>query len=158
MMVEVPVVAYNLAKFAREVQFFSVGTNDLVQYLCAADRNDPDLAPWYKGYNPGVLHALEHIIGTCGVLNRDVSVCGEMAGDPLYTMFLLGIGVTELSMSLPQVPLIKKIIRSVDLKDAQKMAQRALSLATGTQVRELFKTSVEQILGKELTYWTTKLS
>lgn len=150
MMVEVPAAALALDKFTREVQFFSVGTNDLTQYVCAADRNHPDVAPWYKAHNPGMLALLKLIVDSCIANNAELTVCGEMAGDPFYTMFLLGLGVTRFSMPAPQVPLVKKIIRSVNLTGASNLASRALQTTSTIQIRELFAHTVEQILGRDL--------
>lgn len=154
MMVEVPAAALSLDKYVREVSFFSVGTNDLTQYVCAADRNHADVAPWFKGHNPGMLWLMRHIVDTAKASNTELTVCGEMAGDPFYTMFLLGIGATRLSMSAPQVPLVKKIVRSVNLTGAQNLARRALQLTSTGQIRELFATTVQQILGRDLSSWT----
>ena len=122
--------------------------------MCAADRNHPDVAAWYKAHNPGMLAILRIIVDTAKAHNSDLTVCGEMAGDPFYTMFLLGIGVTKLSMPAPQVPLVKKIIRSVNLSGAQNLARRALQLTSTGQIRELFAQTVEQILGRDLGGWT----
>lgn len=154
MMVEVPAAALSLDKYVREVSFFSVGTNDLTQYVCAADRNHADVAPWFKGHNPGMLWLMKHIVETARGSGTELTVCGEMAGDPFYTMFLLGIGATRLSMSAPQVPLVKKIVRSVNLTGAQNLARRALQLTSTGQIRELFATTVQQILGRDLSGWT----
>ena len=147
MMVEVPAVALSIDRFAREVQFFSVGTNDLTQYVCAADRNQAEVANWYKGHNPGMLSLLKSIVDTAKKYDRDLTICGEMAGDPFYTLFLLGIGVRNLSMSAPQIPIIKRLIRSVDYPGARNVAERALRMGTTTQVRNLFADTVERILG-----------
>ena len=154
MMVEVPAAALSLDKYVRDVQFFSVGTNDLTQYVCAADRNSVDVAPWYKGHNPGMLALLKLIVDTAKAHNGDLTICGEMAGDPFYTMFLLGIGCTKLSMPAPQVPLVKKIIRSVNISGASNLANRALQTTSTSQIRELFATTVQQILGRDLGGWT----
>lgn len=153
MMVEVPAAALSLDKYAREVQFFSVGTNDLTQYVCAADRNQASVAPWYKPHNPGMLSLLKHIVDTARACQVELTVCGEMAGDPFYTMFLLGIGVDRLSMAAPQIPIIKKIVRSVNLTGAQNLARRALQLTSTSQIRELFTATVQQILGRDLSGW-----
>jgi len=153
MMVEVPAAALSLDKYMRDAQFFSVGTNDLTQYVCAADRNHPDVAPWFKGHNPGMLQMLKIIVDSAKAGNADLTICGEMAGDPFYTMFLLGLGVTKLSMAAPQVPLVKKIIRSVNLSGAQNLARRALQSTSTGQIRELFGQTVEQILGRDLGGW-----
>lgn len=155
-MIEVPAAALSMDKLAREVQFFSVGTNDLVQYVCAADRNQADVSPWYKGYNPGVLQLLKHVVETARDFNRPLTVCGEMAGDPFYTMFLVGIGCEHLSMSAPQMPLVKKIVRSINLSGAQRLVERALQYSSTGQIRHLFQDTVEQILGRDLTAWTKK--
>jgi phosphoenolpyruvate-protein kinase (PTS system EI component) len=154
MMVEVPAAALALDKFVREVQFFSVGSNDLTQYVCAADRNHPEVAPWYKAHNPGMLALLKIIVDTCKANgDADLTVCGEMAGDPFYTMFLLGLGVTKFSMAAPQVPLVKKIIRSVNMTGARNLSLRALQMTSTIQIRELFSHTVEQILGRDLGGW-----
>jgi phosphotransferase system enzyme I (PtsI) len=154
MMVEVPAAALSLDKYVREVSFFSVGTNDLTQYVCAADRNHPDVAPWFKSHNPGMLWLMRHIVETSKASGTELTICGEMAGDPFYTMFLLGIGAQRLSMSAPQVPLVKKIVRSVNLTGAQNLAKRALQLTSTGQIRELFATTVQQILGRDLSSWS----
>ncbi|MBA3697412.1 MAG: phosphoenolpyruvate--protein phosphotransferase [Planctomycetes bacterium] len=154
MMVEVPAAALSLDKYVRDAAFFSVGTNDLTQYVCAADRNSADVAPWFKGHNPGMLALLKLIVDTMKTHNGDLTICGEMAGDPFYTMFLLGLGVTKLSMPAPQVPLVKKIIRSVNLSGATNLANRALQTTSTSQIRELFATTVQQILGRDLGGWT----
>jgi phosphoenolpyruvate-protein phosphotransferase (PTS system enzyme I) len=153
MMIEVPAVAFSLDKFVREVQFFSIGTNDLTQYLCAADRNQKDVAGWYSAHNPGMLSLLKHIVETLHGTGRELTMCGEMAGDPLYTMFLVGIGVRNLSMSAPQVPLVKKIVRALTVRGARRLAEKALTLSTTTQVCELFSKTVEQILGEDVAAW-----
>jgi phosphoenolpyruvate-protein phosphotransferase (PTS system enzyme I) len=154
MMVEVPAAALSLDKYVRDVQFFSVGTNDLTQYVCAADRNNADVAPWYKGHNPGMLALMKIIVDSAKAHNADLTICGEMAGDPFYTMFLLGLGVTKLSMPAPQVPLVKKIIRSINISGATNLASRALEYTSTSQIRELFATTVQQILGRDLGGWT----
>jgi phosphoenolpyruvate-protein phosphotransferase (PTS system enzyme I) len=154
MMVEVPAAALSLDKYVRDVQFFSVGTNDLTQYVCAADRNQADVAPWYKSHNPGMLALMRIIVESAKANDADLTICGEMAGDPFYTMFLLGLGVTKLSMSAPQVPLVKKIIRSVNISGATNLANRALQTTSTSQIRELFATTVQQILGRDLGGWT----
>ncbi len=153
MMIEVPTAAMSLTKFIREAQFFSVGTNDLTQYMCAADRNHKDVASWYAGYNPGVLALLKEIVDAANSAKRPVTICGEMAGSPLYTMFLLGIGVRQLSMSAPSIPLVKRMIRSVSIKGAERLANKALTLPTTTQVRDLFTKTVEKTLGRDIASW-----
>jgi phosphoenolpyruvate-protein phosphotransferase len=154
MMVEIPAAALSLDKFVREVSFFSVGTNDLTQYVCAADRNHPDVAPWYKAHNPGMLNLLKIIADTAQAHKAELTICGEMAGDPFYTMFLLGLGIDRLSMSAPQIPLVKKIIRSVNMTGARNLTARALQLTSTEQIKTTFATTVQQILGRDLSSWS----
>ena len=154
MMVEVPAAAISLERFVREVDFFSVGTNDLVQYVCAADRNQQEVSSWYKGYNPGVLRLLKDVVEVARANNKPLSICGEMAGDPFYTMFLVGIGVEQLSMSAPSVPLVKKIIRSINTSGAKRLVERSMQYSSTSQIRHLFQSTVEQILGRDLKAWS----
>ncbi len=154
MMVETPAAAMSIAKYVREAQFFSVGTNDLIQYTCAADRDQVEVSHWYKGYNPGMLALLKHTVEEAKANNRPMSICGEMAGDPFYTMFLVGIGVESLSMAPPQIPLVKKIIRSINTAGAQRLVDRAMQLGSMSQISELFQTTVERILGRDIGVWT----
>ena len=101
-----------------------------------------------------MLSLLKQVVDSARENNRNLTICGEMAGDPFYTMFLVGIGVTGLSMSAPQIPLVKKIIRSINMSGAERLADRALKLASTTQIRELFHTTVEQILSRDLSGFT----
>lgn len=155
MMVEVPAAALSLSQYAREVEFVSVGTNDLVQYVCAAARDQSDVEPWYRGYNPGVLRLLQKVVADADEGGIDLTICGEMAGDPLYTMFLLGIGCRKLSMAAPAAPLVKRIVRSVDLEGARRLVQRSLQLSSTAQIRQLFQGSIEQIVGRDLHAWSS---
>lgn len=154
MMVEIPAAALSLDKYVRDVSFFSVGTNDLTQYVCAADRNLADVAPWYKAHNPGMLQLMKIIVDNAKAHNCDLTICGEMAGDPFYTMFLLGLGVNKLSMAAPQIPMVKKIIRSVNVVGARNLAAKAFLMTSTSQIRELFAAAVQQILGRDVGSWS----
>ena len=101
-----------------------------------------------------MLRLLKDIVETAQAYQRPLTICGEMAGDPFYTMFLVGIGVERLSMSAPQAPLVKKIIRSINLAGAQRLVERAMQYSSTGQIRHLFQDTVEQILGRDLTAWT----
>ncbi len=133
-MIEVP-AAVQLAKFlARELDFFSVGTNDLVQYTLAVDRNNQRMARFYDPLHPGHVKMLHDIIKAAKQAKIDISICGEMAGDPHFTMLLLGLGFRQMSMSSPSLVFVKDLIRSVTIADCEKMARKVLRLATAAEV------------------------
>jgi len=136
-MVEIPAAAVMAEQFAREANFFSVGTNDLTQYTLAMDRGHPKLAPQVDGLNPAVLQLIALAVKGAQQHGRWVGVCGGIAGDPQAVPILIGLGVKELSVSVPAIPAIKAQIRTLSLADCRKLAQKALTLDTGIAVREL---------------------
>jgi phosphotransferase system enzyme I (PtsI) len=138
-MIEVPSAVFVAEELAREVDFFSIGTNDLVQYLVAVDRNNELISNLYQEFHPAVLRAIKHTIDTGHRNGIWVGMCGEMAGNPLATALLLGLGLDEFSMVPSVIPEIKKIIRSVPHQEAQQLAERALALSTSLDVRELLR-------------------
>lgn len=125
-MVEVPSAALAAAQFARVVDFFSIGTNDLTQYTFAAERGNPNVAALLDSLQPSVLQLIRHIVDAAHAQNKWVGVCGEMGGDPRAIPLLVGLGVDELSLSLPLIPQVKEIVRGLNFQDAQLDAQRAL--------------------------------
>lgn len=133
-MIEVPSAVLLAAQFAEQVDFFSIGTNDLTQYLMASDRGNARVSPLATGYQPALLGALRQVIDAARARGKPVGVCGEMAGDPRFTRLLLGLGVDELSMNAPAIPEIKAIIRAASYTQAQADAAHALTLATAAQV------------------------
>lgn len=135
MMVEVPSAVLLAAEFAREVDFFSVGTNDLTQYLLAMDRGHPTLAQQADSLHPAVLRAIDQTVQAAQGEGKWVGVCGGLAGDPLGAMLLVGLGVQELSMTIPSIPAVKAQIRSQSLQQMQRMARRALRCQTAEEVR-----------------------
>jgi phosphoenolpyruvate-protein phosphotransferase len=136
-MVEVPSVAVMAPQFAREVEFFSVGTNDLTQYTLAMDRGHPKLAPQVDGLNPAVLGLIGQAVRAAHEAERWVGVCGGMASDPQAVPILVGLGVDELSVSIPAIPAVKAQIRSLSLARCQELAARALTLDSAAAVRAL---------------------
>ena len=136
-MVEVPATAVMAAQFAREAEFFSVGTNDLTQYTLAMDRGHPKLAPQVDGLNPAVLRLIAHAVQGARPHGRRVGVCGGIASDPRAVPILLGIGVNDLSVSLPAIPAVKAQIRGLRLDDCQQLAARALAAESAEEVRTL---------------------
>ncbi len=144
-MIEVPAAVYQVESLARRVDFLSVGTNDLTQYLLAVDRNNPHVAKLYTEYHPAVLHALVQIVNGARAYGREVSVCGEMAGDPLATGLLLGIGVHSLSMGAGSLLRVKKVIRSTSRARARELLNLALQCEDAKSVRRLLITALEDI-------------
>lgn len=136
-MVEVPATAVMAAQFAQEADFFSIGTNDLTQYTLAMDRGHPKLAPQVDGLNPAVLRLIAHTVKGAQPAGRMVGVCGGIASDPHAIPILLGIGVTELSVSLPAIPAVKAQIRTLRLDACRQLAERALAADSAEDVRAL---------------------
>jgi phosphocarrier protein FPr len=136
-MVEVPVTAVMAAQFATEADFFSIGTNDLTQYTLAMDRGHPKLAPRIDGLSPGVLHLINHTVRGGHTANRPVAVCGGIASDVHGVPILIGLGVDELSISLPAIPAIKGQIRKLRLDECRELAQKALAAESAADVRAL---------------------
>jgi phosphocarrier protein FPr len=138
-MVEVPATAIMAAQFAREADFFSIGTNDLTQYTLAMDRGHPKLAPQVDGLSPAVLNLIAHTVRGARSAGRSVrvGVCGGIASDPVAVPILIGIGVDELSVSLPAIPAVKAQIRTLNLDACRRLAEQALAADSAADVRAL---------------------
>ncbi|WP_035994366.1 phosphoenolpyruvate--protein phosphotransferase [Leptolyngbya sp. KIOST-1] len=137
MMVEVPSAVLMAAEFAQEVDFFSVGTNDLTQYLLAMDRGHPTLAKQADALHPAVLRAIAQTVQGAERSGKWVGVCGGLAGDPQGAAILAGLGVKELSMDIPSIPKVKARLRGASMKQMRRLAQRALTCRTAEEVRAL---------------------
>ncbi|MCH7814812.1 MAG: phosphoenolpyruvate--protein phosphotransferase, partial [Planctomycetes bacterium] len=146
MMMETPAAAMQVEQFAREVDFMSVGTNDLVQYMLAVDRGNERVSRYYTPSHPSVLQCLRNILRTCQRREVEVSLCGEMAGEPLYTLLLLGLGLRNFSMAPGNVPEIKKLIRLTTIAHAERVARRALSFETERQVSNYLRDQTRKLL------------
>ncbi|MFL6293059.1 MAG: phosphoenolpyruvate--protein phosphotransferase [Thermoanaerobaculia bacterium] len=138
-MIEVPSAAIMAPELAAEVDFFSIGTNDLTQYVLAMDRGHPLLSRQADGLHPAVLRMIDQTVKAASAKSRWVGVCGGVAGDPLGAVILMGLGVTELSVSIPSIAAIKARIRTVSMKDAKELARRALACGSADEVRALVK-------------------
>ncbi|RCX24935.1 phosphoenolpyruvate--protein phosphotransferase [Thioalbus denitrificans] len=134
-MVEVPSAVYQIRALARRVDFLSVGSNDLTQYLLAVDRNNARVAGLFNTLHPGVLHALKQVVDGAHAEGKPVSICGEMAGDPVAAVILMGLGFDTLSMGVPSVPLVKWAIRNITLDRARELALEVLEFDNGKAVR-----------------------
>ena len=146
MMIEVPSAALMANQFAREVNFFSIGTNDLVQYTLAVDRTNEKVAGLFCPAHPAVLTLLRDVIRAGHRNSISVSVCGEMAGEPLYTLLLLGLGLTIFSMNSPDIGEVKKIIRSTTLEHARQVARRVMSFDSERQVLHFLREETRKII------------
>jgi len=136
-MIEVPSAALMVRTLAKEVDFLSLGTNDLVQYVLAADREDEGTAPYYQPLHPAVLRLIGSVVEDAKSAGRDLAICGEMAGDPLHTALLLGLGLRELSVAPGQMLEVKEAIRRTRLDEARKLASAALELGSAAEVETL---------------------
>jgi phosphotransferase system enzyme I (PtsI) len=149
-MIETPSAAMISDTLAKEVDFFSIGTNDLIQYSLAVDRVNERVVSLYQPAHPGVLKLIKNVIDAGHKSKIWVGMCGEMAGDPLYTIALIGLGIDKLSMSPVAIPEIKKVIRSISLSEAKAVAKNVLSLPTAKDVMELLKGKLEHVLPEVL--------
>jgi phosphotransferase system enzyme I (PtsI) len=141
-MVEIPSAAVIADQLAKEVDFFSIGTNDLSQYTMAADRTNSKVAELSDAFFPAVLRLVRDIIKAAHAEGKWVGMCGELAGEPLAAPILLGLGLDEFSMSPPMVPLIKQILRNLRADEMKTVAEQALQLETPQQVQDFVKESV----------------
>ena len=120
-MIEVPAAVYQARAIARRVDFLSVGSNDLTQYLLAVDRNNARVADLYHAFHPAVLQALQQVVAAAQQENKPVSICGELAGDPAAAILLTAMGFDALSMNSISLPRVKKALRSVSLAEARQL-------------------------------------
>ncbi len=146
-MVEVPSVVLMSEIFAKEVDFFSIGTNDLSQYLLAIDRDHTKLANQIDHMHPSVLRSIETVVNGANCYLKSVSICGVMASETLAIPLLIGLGIRELSMNINTIADNKALIRKLNSKECRKVSQECLSLATASEVRELLNTKFGHLIG-----------
>ena len=149
-MIETPGAAQIASKLARYADFFSIGTNDLVQYTLAVDRGNARLAPLYNPFHPGVVRLIHQVVDAGRAAGIEVSVCGEMASNPLAVFLLIGMGITALSVSTSSLPEIKKVIRSVPSTEARAAATAALDAASANEVIEILTHGISKWLDLSL--------
>jgi phosphotransferase system enzyme I (PtsI) len=149
MMLETPAAAMQVKDFCREVGFISIGTNDLIQYLLAVDRGNERVSRFYTPAHPSVLRVLRDVIRACAKAGIDCSLCGEMAGQPLYTLLLLGLGLRTFSMAPANIPEVKKLIRMVSIAQVERIARRALSFETDRQVTNYLRDETRKFLPED---------
>ncbi len=141
-MVEIPSAAVIADQLAKEVDFFSIGTNDLSQYTMAADRTNPKVAELSNAFQPAVLRLIKMVIDAAHAEHKWVGMCGELAGEPLAAPILVGLGLDEFSMSPPFIPLVKQIIRNLDAEEMIDLAKGALQLESPDDVKDFVKKEV----------------
>jgi phosphotransferase system enzyme I (PtsP) len=144
-MVEVPSAVFQVEELARRVDFLSIGTNDLTQYLLAVDRNNAKVAELFDELHPAVLRALEQVVRGSRVYSKPVSVCGELAGNPLATVLLIGLGVDSLSMSAGSLLRVKWVVRSVSVSRARQLLKAALRMEDAQQVRRFMEGALDDM-------------
>ena len=134
MMVEVPAAAMLAEEFAREVDFFSIGTNDLIQYTLAVDRSDPNVANLYSSGDPAILRMIRHVVAAAANHGRSVTVCGQMSSDPKFLPLLVGFGLRQLSVTPQAIPELKEVVRNLTIEKATEIARHADSLELARDV------------------------
>ena len=143
-MVEVPSAAISAAVLAQEVGFFSIGTNDLIQYTLAVDRTNERVGYLYDPLQPAILHLVKNVIDAAHVAGKWAGMCGEMAGDLDAVPLLLGMGLDEFSVNPASVPQVKASIRALDFRAMQVFATRALELSSAGEIRRLVRTQEDR--------------
>ena len=133
-MIELPAAAISADLLAKEVDFFSIGTNDLIQYTIAIDRRNEETLPLFEPLHPAVLRLIQNVLHVAVDAGIDITVCGEMAGDPVLSVLLIGMGYEQLSMSPTVIPEIKKVISSISLQDAQYLVAEIMKLSTAGEI------------------------
>jgi phosphotransferase system enzyme I (PtsP) len=140
-MIETPAAVQTAAMLAKKADFFSIGTNDLIQYTLAADRNNPKVKGYYTPYHPALIHSIKAVAAAAGNAGIPVSLCGEMAADPLNALLLAGLGITDISMSSPSIPKVKQAILGATLKAAEQLAADVLQLESSAAITAFLKES-----------------
>jgi phosphotransferase system enzyme I (PtsI) len=144
-MIEVPSAALMARTFATEADFFSIGTNDLVQYTLAVDRGNERVASLYTAGSPAVLQLVKNVIRAGRHAGIETSLCGEIAGDPVFTMLLLGMGLRTLSMVPAQIPVVKRVVRSVDIGLCERLARRVGSFDSERQIHTALRDELRKL-------------
>lgn len=143
-MIEVPSAAIIVDLLSQECDFISIGTNDLVQYCLAVDRGNQEMHKWYTPTHPSIIRLIKQVVVAAKKNNIPVTVCGEIAADPLYTALLIGLGVNELSVAVRSLPIIKNAIRSIKGSTAKKLAKRCLELPTADDILQTLSAAYQE--------------
>jgi phosphotransferase system enzyme I (PtsI) len=138
-MIEVPSAVLTAEKIAAEVDFFELGTNDLVQYTLAVDRGNDNVSDWFRTLHPAVLYGISRTIEAAKQVNIPVIVCGEMASTPAYAVLLVGLGAVDLSMIPAMIPRVRTVLEQINAADVHELASKCLAAATADEVEDLVK-------------------
>jgi len=155
-MIEVPSAALMARTFAAESSFFSIGTNDLVQYTLAVDRGNERVAHLYQAAHPAVVYLAKSVVRAARSAQIDCSLCGEMAGEPLFSMLLLGMGLRTLSMVPDQIPVVKRVIRSVTMEQCERLARRVGSFDSERQVETALRDELRKLDPEVFGHWVAE--
>ena len=147
-MMEIPSAVTMADALAKHVDFFSIGTNDLIQYALAIDRINEHVAYMYQPFHPAILKMIQQVVMAAKNAGIKVAICGEMAGDPLCAFILVGLGLDELSMSAQSIPMIKKIVRSISMKEAQADLEQIMQLETAKEVRKFIVKKMKPLISE----------
>ncbi len=142
MMLEIPAAAVLADQFAKEVDFMSIGTNDLIGYSMAADRTNERVSYLYQPYNPSILRLIKYVIDSCHKEGKFAAMCGEMAGDQIAVPLLVGMGLDEFSMSATSMLKTRSLFKQLDSKEMAKLADKAINAKTNEEVIQLVKAAV----------------
>jgi phosphotransferase system enzyme I (PtsI) len=151
-MVEVPSAALIIDHFAQECDFFSIGTNDLIQYALAIDRGNQMLSDYHEATDPSLIRLIHMIVSEANKARIPVSICGEIASDPRFTALLLGLGIQELSVAPRYLPLIKNVIRRTSIVEAVRLSEKVLSLTTSQEILAVLSQNYHKSVPEDLFY------
>jgi len=157
MMVEVPAAAVLIDQFIREVDFVSIGTNDLIQYTLACDRTNKDVAELFSPVNPAILHLLKNIIRAGNDYGIDVSLCGQMSSDPIYTMLLLGMGLRKMSVPPVAIPEVKQVCRQVTIEQCELVAKHVQKWDRPEDINVYLCEQLRRVVSGDLNNWVSEI-
>ena len=149
-MIELPAAAQIADRLAREVDFFSIGTNDLIQYAIAIDRQNRDVAYLYRPLHLAILRMLKFVVDAGHAAGIRVAMCGEMAGEPYYSLVLLGLGVDEWSMASTAIPVVRRIIRAASAREGRELLEQILALTTAEEIERFVRARMDERFGEVL--------
>ncbi|GFO64274.1 phosphoenolpyruvate--protein phosphotransferase [Geomonas paludis] len=144
-MVELPAAILVIDMLVKEVDYVSIGTNDLIQYTLACDRNNPRVKKWYDPYHPAVLHSIKKVADAAAGAGKPASLCGEMAGEPINAVLLMGLGLRCFSLSAPNIPRVKEAVRRVSLQKAREIGDRVLAMESAQSIREYLEAAQREL-------------
>jgi phosphotransferase system enzyme I (PtsI) len=151
-MVELPSAVMMAEALARECDFLSIGTNDLIQYAVAADRGNEAVAGYYRSFHPGVVRMIHATVGAAHKVKKPAAICGELGGNPVAAPLLVGLGIDEISTNSTNIPEIKKIVRTLSYEECRRIAARALRLDTAAEIQDYLTGELKKRLA-DLPIW-----